>query len=244
MTTTSIDAKSDGRRPVDLVDDVRNEVEASQPKNLFFDLPESLRQHIFEFDPTYKNLYAPSLKELSMNVRIIQILLRQTEKCYPTARNILDYFYEEHKYKFQGIEYSTIKYFDCDNFDIDNIINVGHHLNEDDYEMDIETGIYIFCKCKFLTQENKIIFLAFLFDEVAYWSCNGEPYDYKGCGVHICPCEESDGLPRININTYFWSNMIKRNGQYPKEIVRSENNETFETITMFPAETMLFIDNM
>ncbi len=223
-----------------------------QSKNLFFDLPESLRQYIYEFDPTYKNMYASSLKEISISVRIIQILLRQTYKYHPKMRNILDYFYEEHKYKFQGIEYSTIKYFDCLNYDIDQIINVNHHLNEDDYELDIETGIYIFCKCKFLTSENKIIYLAFLFDEVSYCSCNNEPYEYDANSVHICQCEDYEEhlcipiphLPKINMNTYFWSTSIIRNDKYPIEIIRSESNEIFETITMFTVETMLFIDNM
>jgi hypothetical protein len=215
-----------------------------QIPNLFFDLPESLRQCIYEFDPTYKNMFTSSLKEISTSVRIIQILLRKTYKHHPTKRNILDYFYEEYNYKFQGIEYSTIKYFDCDNHDIDTIINVGHHLNEDDYELDIETGIYIFCKCKFLTPENKIIYLAFLFDEVAYYTCNNEPYEYDAATVHICPCEASEGLPKINMYTSFWSTSIIRNGQYPIELIKSESNETFENITMFPVETMLFIDNM
>jgi hypothetical protein len=169
----------------------------------------------------------------------------------------LDYLYDEHKYKFQGIEYSTIKYFDCDNDDIDTIINVGHHLNEDDYRLDefgdvidavtgdvinAVPGIYIFCKCKFLTQENKIIFLVFLFDDVAYMSCNNEPYEYDS-SVHIFQCEEYDGLSRINLNTYFWSNLITCDGPYSPEIIHSKNNEKFEIITGFSSKFLFFLSD-
>lgn len=208
-----------------------------QTKNLFFDLPESLRQCIYEFDPTYKSIYNTSLKDISIGVRILQILLRQTYKLHPTMRNVLDYFHEEYKYKFQGIEYSTIKYFDF----TDHIIDVNPHLNEIDNENGL--GIYIYCKCKFVTQENKIIFLAFLFEGVGYYTFNNEPCQYDASSIHIFPCEEYNGFPRINMNTYFWSNLIMRNGLPSVEIVRSENNEKFETTSMFSAETMLFISN-
>lgn len=69
-------------------------------QNCFFDLPETLKQHIYEFDPTYKNIYNTSLKEISISVRILQILLRNTYKHHPTKRSILDYFQEEYNYKF------------------------------------------------------------------------------------------------------------------------------------------------
>jgi hypothetical protein len=197
----------------------------------------------------------------------LQILLRQTSTYHPTGRNILDYFQGEYNYKFQGIEYSTIKYFDFTDHinNVDQIINVNPHLNEKDDERDDENclGIYISCKCKFLTPENKIIFLFVLFDEIAFCSSNNDPCEYDAAAVHIFPCEdwdtlsllqsgvsdtlrspEHDGLPKINMKTHFWSNLIMRNGQYPVEIVRSKDDEMFEDVTQFSVETMLFISNM
>ena len=204
-------------------------------QNRFFDLPEMLKQHIYEFDPTYKNIYNTSLKEISISVRTLQILLRQTSKNRKNVygRNVLDYFHEEYNYKFQGIEYSTIKYFDCPNIEninnVEQIFNVSPHLKEikeSDENPDDIMPIYISCKCKFLTPENKIIYLFLLVDEVAYYP-HLTPNKYNIGGFHIFPCKEQEGLPKININTHFWSDMIKKhNGHYSNEIVLSKDNET------------------